>query len=273
MKIVYKQPEETADISAASGSSAKEFFKLTVSALILLIGLYYATSTGVDLAVSKISFETEAKIFQAFNMSGEVVEDEESKEEYEKLKAILEVLKSNATVPPLPYEIVVMEEDTPNAFAFPGGTIGLTTGLLKHLKNEIEIAFVIGHELGHFYNRDHLRGLGRAVGFGIVMAAVFQSGSGGNSFTGLVNGVIERRYSQDRESLADQYGLELIYQSYGKIQGVDTLFKILLETNDSPEWAYMFSTHPSPKERIKNLEAWAENYILESSNGTTGNRI
>jgi len=125
------------------------------------------------------------------------------------------------------------------------------------LKEDIEIAFVIGHELGHFYHRDHLRGFGRAVGFSILMAALFGSGGGAESFGNIIHFVLERTYSQDREHRADQYGINLVYRVYGKVDGTDRLFKILSKNEKLPGWAYMLSTHPSPGSRIQDLEKYA----------------
>ncbi len=58
-----------------------------------------------------------------------------------------------------------------------GGHILLFQGLLDILKTENSLSFVIGHELGHFKNRDHLRGLGR----GIVLTALSATFTGANS--------------------------------------------------------------------------------------------
>ena len=54
----------------------------------------------------------------------------------------------------------------------------VSTGLLEQTASENELAFVVGHEIGHFRNRDHLRGLGRGVAFGLVLAALSTSGAG-----------------------------------------------------------------------------------------------
>ena len=45
-----------------------------------------------------------------------------------------------------------------NAVALPGGNIVVFAGLLKEIKSENELAMILGHELGHFAHRDHLRG-------------------------------------------------------------------------------------------------------------------
>ena len=71
---------------------------------------------------------------------------------------------------PYDFEIVVISEEVPNAFAIPGGLIVVTTGLISGVESENELAFVLGHELGHFRNRDHLRSLGRGALMRMVLS-------------------------------------------------------------------------------------------------------
>jgi Zn-dependent protease with chaperone function len=258
MKIVNKTLERTADVSSARGTAWKEFRHLILSAVVLLVVVYFSVGLIVDLAVSRISFGTEAKIFKHYNLQGMEKKDAEKQGDLERASAILEKLKADEKIPPLPYHLVLIDHETPNAFAFPGGGIGISTALLEVLDDEIEVAFVIGHELGHFYNRDHLRGLGRAAGFGIIMAVLFGNSSGSGSFGNIINFVLQRDYSQDREQLADRFGLELVYSVYGKVEGTDRLFQIIHEKDKRPKWAYMFSSHPSPEQRIDDLEEYAQ---------------
>jgi Zn-dependent protease with chaperone function len=262
LKIINKQPRKTADISSARGSSAHEFWKLVLSAIVLLVALYFLIGVAVDQIVARVSYETEARIFRAFQPEPSGPSTEKDRKRLEQARKILDRFVEGAQkVPPLPYALILLENEAPNAFAFPGGTIGITTGLLDLLTEEIEIAFVIGHELGHFYHRDHLQGLGRAAGLGIVTAILFDMGSGAESFGNIVNFVFQRSYSQEREIDADRFGLELVYEVYGKVEGTDRLFSLLLERKDLPQWAYMFATHPSPKERIFQLEKSAQDLL------------
>jgi Zn-dependent protease with chaperone function len=265
MKIINRQPRKTADVSSARGSGFREFWKLAFSAIVLLVVLYFLIGVAVDQIVARVSYETEAKIFQAFQPEHKEPSSEEDRQRLAQARTILEKFRADPKVPPLPYSMILVENEMPNAFAFPGGTIGVTTGLLEMLTEEIEVAFVIGHELGHFYHRDHLQGLGRAAGFGLVTAILFDMGSGAESFGNIVNFVFQRSYSQEREIEADRFGLELVFGAYGKVEGTDRLFSLLLEEKDLPQWAYMFATHPSPKERIINLETTAKELFKHNS--------
>jgi Zn-dependent protease with chaperone function len=268
MKIVYRQPKETADTSSARGTAGRELGKLLFSAVVLLIVLFFTVGWIVDFVVSRISFDTEARIFKQVRFAAEDAQGESDSAHLQSVGAILEKLQGEPVVPPLPYRLVVIQEAEPNAFAFPGGTIGVTTGLLDLLDEEIAMAFVLGHELGHFHNRDHLQGMGRTIGFRIIMAMIFGTGDGAESFGNMIEFVFQRGYSQEVERAADRFGLELVHTAYGKTGGVDRFFHIISDGNTMPAWAYMFSTHPSPQSRIQDLKSYAD-LMTETRWGTS----
>src|SRR5690606_7985427 len=55
--------------------------------------------------------------------------------------------------PSLPWATAVFVDDSPNAFALPGGKVGVHTGMFKVARNQDQLAAVIGHEIGHVYAR------------------------------------------------------------------------------------------------------------------------
>jgi Zn-dependent protease with chaperone function len=65
---------------------------------------------------------------------------------------------------PLPYRLSVLPTDVPNAFALPGGGVGVTRGLLLEVTTEIGLAMVLAHELGHHHHRHTVRRLGPRAG-------------------------------------------------------------------------------------------------------------
>lgn len=256
MKIVNRSPESTADISSAKGTAFKELRWLLLVITLLVVGIYLVIGFVVDMAVVHISFETEAAFFESMNASD--VAWGKDDEELRRLDGILEKLTADPSVPPLKYRLQIVEAEEPNAFAFPGGTIGVTRGLLGALKEDEELAFVLAHELGHFQNRDHLRGVGRAVGAGVVFALLFGGEMGSGSTGNLYHHVLHRGYSRNQEEAADRFGVSLVRRVYGNTDGVDRLFQIISDSDELPEWAYMFATHPSPEDRIRDLKAYAE---------------
>ena len=234
MKIVHRRPVKTADVSSARGTAGKELGKLLLFALAMLLALFFTVGWAVDFIVARISFETETRIFKHVRFPAAEVQGEGDSAHLQSARAILGKLRVEPAVPSLPYRLVVIRESEPNAFAFPGGAIGVTTGLLDMLDEEIALAFVLGHELGHFHNRDHLKGLGRVIGFRVIMTMIFGAGDGTESFGNMIEFVLQRGYSQEVERAADRFGLELVHAAYGKTEGVDRLFQILSEGDTMP---------------------------------------
>jgi Zn-dependent protease with chaperone function len=152
------------------------------------------------------------------------------------------------------------EEPTPNALAFPGGRILVTTGLLDAVASENELAFVLAHEIGHFRYRDHLRGMGRGVAFGLVMTGLGLSGAGGASqLASIAGGLATRGFDRDQERAADAFGLALVQAEYGHVGGAFDLFDRLPEPGGAVprRLASYLATHPLGAERVAALHALA----------------
>ena len=256
MKIVNRQPAETADASSNRGSAWSELWHLTLYAAGLVVFVFFAVGWAVDLIVPSISAEREAALFSKWNPVRKTTPEAEAR--LRPAREILDRLIQDPAVPKLPYRLSLINSPTPNAFAFPGGTIGLTSGLLDTLESKAALTFVLGHELGHFHQRDHLRGFGRAVGGGIAFTILFGGEMGNRQFANTFTHILGRSYSRDQEEGADRFGLGLAFRTYGETEGCDQLFRVLQESDETPEWAYMLSTHPAPKDRIEQLGKEAE---------------
>ena len=113
--------------------------------------------------------------------------------------------------------------------ALPGGLIVVTQGLLDQVESENELAFVLGHELGHFRNRDHLRALGRGVVISLFFAVVT-----GNDVAGLgikATDLTLRGFSREQETRADEFGLAIVHAEYGHVNQASRLFERWDEEN------------------------------------------
>jgi Zn-dependent protease with chaperone function len=117
-----------------------------------------------------------------------------------------------------------------------GGTIALTTGLLRCLDIEPSMAFVVAHELGHLHGRDHLRGLGRQLGFQVVSALVFSGNTELRMGAGQIGQLTLLSHSRHRETVADCCALRLVQNAFGTGSGATRLFEILGE-DGQPAWA------------------------------------
>ncbi|MBI1357266.1 MAG: M48 family metalloprotease [Acidobacteria bacterium] len=154
----------------------------------------------------------------------------------------------------------VMDKKDLNAFAAPGGLIVVTTGLLDAVQSENELAFVLGHELGHFRHRDHLRALGRRLAMSLALSAASSAVGADVSSLGWIESLAELRFSRGQELEADAWGLELVARRYGHVAGAASFFdRLPRATSPVAKTAESFlSTHPISEERIRRVHELAD---------------
>lgn len=160
------------------------------------------------------------------------------------------------------WEVEVFEDPTANAFALPGGKIGVHTGLLDVARSPAQLAAVLGHEVGHVLARHSNERVSQTtvVQSGMAIAQVLVGADTpakqqlfGALGLGLQYGVL-MPFSRTQESEADEIGIELMARA-----GFDPRESALLWQNMSrasagqapPEF---LSTHPSHATRIRRLQ-------------------
>jgi len=177
------------------------------------------------------------------------------------LQTLLDRLARHWSDHPYAFRVAVLDDAEPNAIALPGGGILVTTGLLAQVANENELALVLGHELGHYHGRDHLRGLGRGLATQLVLGAL--SGGGGEVVAGLAataGQLAQRGFDRSQESRADAFGLALVHAEYGHVAGAGDFFTRLAEsraTGATGRLAGYLATHPLHADRVTALHAEA----------------
>lgn len=252
VKFVQREMGDAAEVSSGGGDRGllREVISLLILSAVTVVILYFLVIGITELVVRNISPQKEQELFKSIaeaQFKTDAAVPEQFKEKFELCQAVLDKLVEYEEVPDIEYKLIYLQEIKPNAFAIPGGSIGVTRGLLNSLDEEIAIAFVLAHELGHFYNRDHLRGVGRNLGFSIGIRAIF----GGSLDTSAQ--LILAKHSRNQESKADDFGIRCVLDRYGNAEGAEALFRVLEEKHAMPDWAYMFSTHPDNKGRIRKI--------------------
>ena len=155
------------------------------------------------------------------------------------------------------WEFSLFENDSPNAFALPGGKVGVNTGLFKAAKNDDQLAAVIGHEVAHAIARHGAERMSQGL---LAQGGVAAAGvaSGGSELAVLGSAMAAQFLltlpnSRTQESEADHIGLLYMAEAgYDPRAAVD-LWENMQELggNGPLEW---MSTHPSPGNRIKRLQ-------------------
>ncbi|MGR5178176.1 M48 family metallopeptidase [Vibrio parahaemolyticus] len=167
-------------------------------------------------------------------------------------------------VPPQPdfseWEVVVFDSDQVNAFALPGGKIGVYTGLLKVAETPDQLATVIGHEIAHVL-ADHSNerlSQSQLANTGLQITNVALGNSEYRDVTmaalglGVQYGVI-LPYGRTQESEADIVGLELMAKSgFDPEQSIE-LWKNMSKASGGSQPPELLSTHPSHSTRISDL--------------------
>ncbi len=166
--------------------------------------------------------------------------------------------------PDLPWRFGVISSTDVNAFAMPGGTILITSGLYDRLRDESELAGVLGHEIAHVVQKHQLDAIKKAAGRSLMAdlagEAASRSGNeavrmfGDEVFAAGMN-IFAKGLDKKDEYDADQRGMVLAarggYNPYGLVGVLQTLDG---SASAGGGMALMLSTHPSPADRISRLD-------------------
>ena len=178
---------------------------------------------------------------------------------------------TNAIVAQLPadarggWETAVFVDEDPNAFALPGGKVGVYTGIFKVARNQDQLAGVIAHEIGHVVSRHHNERITRQMG---AQAGVQILGALAGDYGRLVTqggGILAQTGfllpgSREQESEADVVGQQLMARAGFDPRGAVSLWQNMIAAggNRAPEW---LSTHPNPQARIGELQSRAASLV------------
>jgi len=154
------------------------------------------------------------------------------------------------------WEVVVFKDDDPNAFALPGGKMGVYTGMLKVAENQDQLAAVLGHEVGHVLAQHGNERMSQQQLTNVALAAAAGSGyvdSASMQALGLGAQIgILLPYSRSHESEADVIGLDLMAEAGFDPRESVQLWKNMGKAGGGAPPEFM-STHPAGSTRIDKL--------------------
>jgi predicted Zn-dependent protease len=163
------------------------------------------------------------------------------------------------------YHFYVVKEQEPNAFAIPGGHVFVTSGLIRFVDTEDELAGVIGHEIAHSVLRHIDKAMDRAKRLSLLTLAAIIAGAfltrDAKGAATLSTGAMAMaqslmlKYSRENEAEADQKGIKYLNDAgYGSQAMVTFLKKIYRwQRAIAPDVPTYLSTHPGVDERIAYL--------------------
>ncbi|RUR52907.1 M48 family metallopeptidase [Vreelandella populi] len=175
--------------------------------------------------------------------------------------AIVEVLPGEQRN--LDWQVRVFKAEQPNAFALPGGYMGVNTGMLNIATTQDQLAAVVGHEIGHVLARHANERASTqnatSLGLSVISSASGMQTPGGQQLMGVLGmGAqygIALPFSRRHESEADIIGLDLMAQAGFDPRQSVTLWENMQAASGGgapPAW---MSTHPSQGQRIEGLQA------------------
>ncbi|ADJ28125.1 peptidase M48 Ste24p [Nitrosococcus watsonii C-113] len=237
---------------------------LSLSALLLLIAC--ATSpTGR----SQLEFFPSSQIAQMGKAAYQQIKQETPVSKDPQINRYIRCVANAITplVPPLEngeqWEVTVFKADQANAFALPGGHIGIYTGLLSVAENADQLAAVIGHEIGHVIaehaNARMSTQYATQAGLQLIQALAGVPGSATGQQLMALMGVgaqvgIILPFSRAQESEADILGLRYMAQAGFDPRQSIQLWRNMLAADGGRKPPEFLSTHPSEKARISELE-------------------
>ena len=173
--------------------------------------------------------------------------------------------------PDMPYSFRVVNAVYVNAYAFPGGTISVSRGIMAEMESEAELAALLGHEVGHVTSRHTAQRytygvLGSVAVLGLTLLVQQKDENYAALTAGLGSiaaGALLARYSRSDEREADALALEYMTKAGYSPEGCVSLMDMLRkQEKEKPNVVQMlFATHPMSDERYDTaLKAVSEKY-------------
>lgn len=179
--------------------------------------------------------------------------------------------------PGMPYTFRAVHASHANAYAFPGGSIAATRGILHKMESEAELAALMGHEVGHVCARHSAKRMTSGILANLVVAGAALAASQSEKYgkyAGLISGVgsvgaglLLARYSRADERQADALGMEYMVKAGHPPVGMVRLMNILrgMEREQPGVIELMFATHPMSAERYDTAILTAQEQYAEAA--------
>ncbi|OGT35266.1 MAG: hypothetical protein A2W28_09890 [Gammaproteobacteria bacterium RBG_16_51_14] len=230
-----------------------------------------------DSAGSIVSPEFERRLGQAFmrqvRQQINIIQDPEV-ETY--IQSIGYQLVANSDTNTQPFNFFVVDDPMINAFAAPGGIIGVHSGVILNSRSESELAAVMAHEIAHITQRHMARTVEDAGKFSLPVAAAMigailigiQNPQAGSAALAVISGASVQHqinFTRANEEEADNVGMQLLARSDYDPNGMPSFFERLQQSSryyrgQAPDF---LQTHPLTTSRIAGTRARAEAYPIK----------
>ena len=155
----------------------------------------------------------------------------------------------------MPVTIVVLDDNTVNAFTLPGGHVLVMRGLIDTVANGPMLAGVIAHELGHVTHRDSLTLLLRGMGLSILLHMIGFGDAGGTAAAGASN-LMNLAYTRAAEAAADDTAIDLLTRAGLRADGLSRFFALMERRTGTPDGDAEKPPEHKPEDRIGTTLDW-----------------
>jgi beta-barrel assembly-enhancing protease len=226
---------------------------LTLGLALILVALYFwVLPPAAEYLASKLPIQTEMqlgdKMYEQFTADYSI--------DQPLTKKANEFWRALHIESDYPVNITVVDEETPNAFALPGGHIVIYSGIIHRMKDYGELVGLLGHEYTHVAGKHTTRMLYRNLSSYFFVSMLLGDASGIIvTIAANANSLKQLGFNRELEHQADVGGYDLMSQRQISPDGMLRLFEVLKKADAGITVPRFLSTHPLTDDRI--------NYIHE----------
>ena len=237
-----------------------------VAIALAIVGLWAAKGPMVGAIARQVPAAWEEKLgelaFKQITTRARLVEDPALQRQ---LEALTGPLVAGVKSERYKFKFHIVEDASLNAFALPGGTVAIHSGLLLRAERPEEIAGVLAHEIAHVTRQHSVRRMIETLGLYAILGAFFGDTEGLFAILAENSGaLLELKFSRDAERDADEQGWGSMLAGDINPRGMITMFQKLDQEHEELkkkagalgklETPGFLSTHPHVKDRITQLE-------------------
>ncbi|MEO1017281.1 MAG: M48 family metallopeptidase [Pseudomonadota bacterium] len=250
--------------------AAAQTWRRLASAVILAAGLGWSTPSPAivdwlsDFVVSDEQvYQLGLKSFEEIKQQEKIADDRAAQRRVQEIGRRI-VQASDSTIPADQWEFVVFDSDQINAFALPGGRVGVYTGLIDIAESDDQLAAVIGHEIAHVTQGHAKERITTGIGTNALVSGASALIGGENPVTQQIADTIlgagaefgvARPFGRGQESEADTVGLRYMaeagYNPHAAVEFWQNMTQAKGGAGGLPAW---LSTHPADQARINALK-------------------
>jgi len=241
------------------GESRRGFWIGTAVLLLIacmVVGGYWAIRAGARAAIRNLPMAIDeqigAAVFESIDLGGPALDDPVV---VGAIQTMVDRLAPHAARQDVEFTVHVVDSPVTNAFALPGGTIVVYTGLIAAADDADQVAGVLGHEMAHVTMRHGLERVAQAAGLGTAIHLLLGDAQGMIATSAeLFQLASINSYSRAQEDAADSEGVRMLHAAQIDPAALARFFDRLREEHgDVPGVMSWMSTHPAHQDRVDRI--------------------